>query len=193
MPVFHKKSSSSKFSNNNTAPTARLRRLTWGRLKKGSSINERVVMLHLLEDILGWIAILIASIVMQFYDLPIIDPILSLGIAAFVLFNVFKNIKESIRIILQGSPKGVSVDQIKVKLQEIPEIKDLHDCHLWTMDGDFNIFTSHVILNNSEMDWQELKVLKEKVRLLLYEEIHLNHVTLELEVSEEDCEYNSHE
>jgi cobalt-zinc-cadmium efflux system protein len=163
------------------------------RLKRGKSLNERVVMLHLLEDVLGWIAILMASIVMQFWDVPVLDPILSLGIAAFVLFNVFKNIKESIRIILQGSPKGISVDQIKAKLQELPEIKDVHDCHLWTMDGEFNIFTSHIILNDDHIDWKESKKLKEKVRMLLYEEFQLNHVTLELEISQEDCDYKSHD
>jgi len=76
------------------------------KLQKGTSINERVVSLHMLEDVLGWLAVLIASIIMQFWDLPILDPILSLLIALYILYNVFKNGKESIRIILQGIPMG---------------------------------------------------------------------------------------
>lgn len=159
------------------------------KLRKGKTINERVVSLHLLEDVLGWVAVLIASIVMQFWDVPILDPILSLGIAAFVLFNVFKNLKESVRIILQGAPKGVSVDKIKQALIDFPEIKDVHDCHLWTMDGDYNVFTSHIILSQENMDWDSTKVLKEKIKTTLHDEFHLEHITLELELQTEDCAY----
>lgn len=159
------------------------------KLKKGTSINERVVSLHLLEDVLGWVAVLIASIIMQFWDVPILDPILSLLIAGYVLFNVFKNIKESIRIILQGTPKEISVDDIKKKLLDIHEIKDIHDCHLWTMDGEYNVFTSHLILNDETFSWQESKELKDKVRTLLHDDFHLEHITLELEISSEDCSY----
>ena len=74
------------------------------KLRKGTSINERVVSLHMIEDVLGWVAVLIASIIMQFWDIPILDPILSLLIALFILYNVFKNGRESVRIILQGTP-----------------------------------------------------------------------------------------
>ena len=64
------------------------------RLKKGHSSNERVVMLHLLEDVLGWLAVLFGSVLMYFFDWPIIDPILSIMIATFILWNALKNIKE---------------------------------------------------------------------------------------------------
>jgi len=159
------------------------------KLKKGTSINERVVSLHLLEDVLGWVAVLIASVIMQFWDVPVLDPILSLLIAGYVLFNVFKNIKESIRIILQGTPKEISVGDIRKKLLGINEIKDIHDCHLWTMDGQYNVFTSHLILHDETFSWQESKELKEKVRTLLHDVFHLEHITLELEISSEDCSY----
>ena len=65
------------------------------KLKKGTSINERVVSLHLLEDVLGWVVVLLASIVMQFWDVPVLDPVLSIAIAGFVLFNVYINFKVS--------------------------------------------------------------------------------------------------
>jgi len=159
------------------------------KLKKGTSINERVVSLHLLEDVLGWVAVLIASIIMQFWDVPILDPILSLLIAAFVLFNVYKNIKESIRIILQGTPKEISLDEIRTKLLEFPEIQDIHDCHLWTMDGEYNILTAHLILNDKNTTLTEIKDIKHKVRKILHDKFHLEHVTIELEYLNEDCEY----
>ncbi|MFD2567712.1 cation diffusion facilitator family transporter [Pseudotenacibaculum haliotis] len=159
------------------------------KLKKGTSLNERVVSLHLLEDVLGWTAVLIASIVMQFWEVPILDPILSLAIAMYVLFNVFKNIKESVRIILQGAPKEISIDEIRAKVLDFDEVKDIHDCHLWTMDGEYNVFTSHLILANENISWKELKELKSKVKTMLHDRFHLEHVTLEVELSTEDCSY----
>lgn len=71
------------------------------RLRKGNTLNERVVSLHMMEDVLGWLAILIGTIIMYFFDAPIVDPIMSVLISFYILFNVFKNIKLSMRVILQ--------------------------------------------------------------------------------------------
>ena len=160
------------------------------KLKKGSSINERVVSLHLLEDVLGWFAVLIASIVMQYWDVPILDPILSLVIAGYVLFNVYRNIKESFKIILQGVPKEISSDDIKEQIiLNIDEVADIHDCHIWTLDGEFHIATIHISIKSKEFSWQESKEVKERIKKLLHDNFHLEHVTLELEAILEDCDY----
>src|SRR5690606_2769327 len=79
------------------------------RLRTGQSLSERVVALHFIEDVLGWIAVLIGSIVMIFADVPVLDPILSIGIALFILYNAYKNLRQSFRIILQGIPENVDV------------------------------------------------------------------------------------
>jgi cobalt-zinc-cadmium efflux system protein len=158
------------------------------KLQKGTSINERVVSLHMLEDVLGWVAVLIASIVMQFWDVPILDPILSLLIALYILINVFKNGKESIRIILQGTPVQISSDEVKAQVLEFEEVKSIHDCHLWTMDGEYNVLTMHLIVDDT-LSWKKGETLKRSVRKLLHDEFHLEHVTLELEISSEVCGY----
>jgi cobalt-zinc-cadmium efflux system protein len=158
------------------------------KLQKGTSINERVVSLHMLEDVLGWVGVLIASIIMQFWDFPILDPILSLLIALYILFNVFKNGKESIRIILQGTPMAVSVDEIKTKILENKEIKSIHDCHLWTMDGDYNIITVHLLLVDKSISWQKADQVKKEIRKVLHDDFQLEHITLEIEVYK-DCGY----
>jgi cobalt-zinc-cadmium efflux system protein len=158
------------------------------KLKKGTSLNERVVSLHLLEDVLGWVAVLIASIIMQFWNVPILDPILSILIALFILYNVFKNGKQSIRIILQGVPVEISVDKIKVEIMKNDAIKSIHDCHLWSMDGECNVFTAHLLLFDTESSWQKQLEIKNKIRKLLHDDFNLEHITLELEISE-DCSY----
>jgi cobalt-zinc-cadmium efflux system protein len=158
------------------------------KLKKGTSINERVVSLHMLEDVLGWAAVLVASVVMQFWNVPILDPILSLLIASFILFNVFVNGKESIRIILQGTPIKISSDKIKVAILKYDEVKSIHDCHLWSMDGEYNIITMHLVVKDN-LNADEISVLKKSIRILLRSNFHLEHVTLELEHANEDCDY----
>jgi len=160
-------------------------------LKKGTSINERVVALHLMEDVLGWVAVLIASIVMQFYKIPILDPILSVLITLYVLYNVFVNGKESIRIILQGTPKEISTVAIKSKILSFDEIKNIHDCHLWTMDGEYNIFTIHIILKDDTIHLNETVTIKNQLRKMLHDEFNLEHITIELEAINEDCSYKS--
>ena len=160
------------------------------KLKRGSSLNERVVSLHLLEDVLGWFAVLIASIIMQYWDVPILDPILSLAIAGYVLFNVYKNIKEAFKIILQGVPNEISSEEIKKQIiLQIDEVSNIHDCHVWTLDGEFHIATIHVIVNKVDFSWQKSKEIKEKIKKLLHDNFQLEHVTLELESNLEDCAY----
>ncbi len=158
-------------------------------LKKGKTINERVVMLHLLEDVLGWVAVLVASIIMQFWDVPVLDPILSLLIAGFVLFNVYKNVSESLRILLQGTPKEVNIEEIEKRLLSFKEINNVHDCHLWSMDGEYNILTVHIVLTDQELSVLSTLGLKKSIRKILHDEFHLEHVTLEFEHIDEDCEY----
>lgn len=163
------------------------------KLRKGTSINERVVALHLFEDVLGWLAILVASIIMQFYEIPVLDPILSIAIACYVLYNVFKNGKESFVILLQGVPIKISVEDVKTKLLENETIIGIKDCHIWTMDGEYTVFSAHLIVQNSVVLWEEVAILKADIRTLLHDEFQIEHVTLEMDISKfsENIDCNS--
>ncbi len=160
------------------------------RLKKGSTINERVISLHFLEDILGWVAVLIGSCIMMFFNVPLLDPILSLLITCFILFNVYKNLKAAFRIILQGVPENINPDEIREKLLAMKGIKDVHDLRVWTMDGLYNILTLHVVTGNQSLEQSEL--LKKEVRHEL-QHLHVSHTTIELEVNGNHCEMNDNQ
>jgi cobalt-zinc-cadmium efflux system protein len=156
------------------------------RLRKGATVNEKVISLHFLEDVLGWAAVLIGAIVMIFADVPLLDPILSLSIAVFILFNVFRNINAAIRIILQGVPADVSEEEIRSQLFEISEIDNIHDFRVWTLDGVYNVLTLHAKVR-TDLTMKEGEVLKNKIRRKL---AHLNirHATIELESLDASCE-----
>lgn len=155
------------------------------RLRKGSSVNERIVSLHFLEDVLGWITVLIGSIVMMFKDIPILDPILSILIAGFILFNVYKNVRYSFRIILQGIPEGVNIAEISKKILALPGITGIHDLHTWTMDGQYNVMTIHIVLQQ-KTTMEDTIAIKEAVRHCL-EHLNIQHLTVETELENQSC------
>ena len=156
------------------------------RLRSGSTINERVVSLHFLEDVLGWVAVLIGSVVMMFADLPVLDPVLSILIAAFILFNVYKNLRQAFRIILQGIPENVDLEEIRTKIKSLSGITGLHDVHTWSMDGHYNIMTLHLVVK-AATTLVELEKLKQDVRHLL-QHLNIQHLTIETELEGGACE-----
>ena len=103
--------------------------------REGDSINQRAVNLHMLEDVLGWVVVLIGAVVMRFTDWVILDPIMSIGVTIFILINVAKNLKEICEIFLEKIPNGVSVEEIREHMLEMESIEDIHHIHIWSIDG----------------------------------------------------------
>ena len=152
----------------------------------GHSINQRAVNLHMLEDVLGWAVVLIGALVMKFTDFAIIDPIMSIGVAVFILINAVKNLKEVVDLFLEKLPPHLHIDEIKEHICEIDGVAGVHHIHIWSMDGQSNYATMHVVCTG------EAQEVKHKIREELKEH-GINHVTLELETEDENCgEENCH-
>ena len=157
------------------------------RTRKGRSINERVVSLHMLEDVLGWMAVLIGSVLMYLTNLTIFDPLLSVAISLFVLINVFRNIRQVLPIILQGTPRELKQEHIVEELTQLKNVKGIHDLHIWSLDEEYNVLTVHVILEKA-LPMNELVELKKQIRAVLNEE-EIQHATIEFETEEEQCDF----
>ena len=155
------------------------------RLRKGSSLNEKVVFWHLLEDVLGWAAILIVSIVLMFVNLPILDPILSIIITVYVLYNVVKNLKNVLNVFLQGVPKDLSIREIEQEIMEKTDVLSVHHTHIWSLEGQKNLLTTHVTVQDGA-EQQRIIALKERIKDLMKEK-GISHVTIEFEFASEDC------
>ncbi len=160
------------------------------RLKKGVSMNERVVFWHLLEDVLGWVAVLVTGIFIYFKDIHILDPILSIGIVLFILWNVIKNLKKTVTLFLQGVPDGVSVDTIEQGIKSVPDVVAVHDTHVWTIDGDSSVLSTHIVMGKSVSDERAVDI-KCQVKENLAKQ-HIEHATIETEREGEKCELNNH-
>jgi cobalt-zinc-cadmium efflux system protein len=155
------------------------------RLHKGTTLNERVAMLHLLEDVLGWAAVLVGGVLLYFFDLPVIDPLLSVLITGYVLYNVVRNLRQGLKILLQGTPTDIDLGQLQAQLKQLPEVRSVHDLHLWTLDGTSHVLTMHVVVNEN-LDLLQANEVKQRIRAALQAE-HIDHVTVELEMPGQEC------
>lgn len=151
----------------------------------GNSLNERVVMWHLLDDVLGWGAVFIVSIAMLIWDVPILDPILSIVLTLYLLWNVLKLLKESGKVFMQGIPASVNLETIEADLKSIQDVVGVHDSHAWSLDGEQVIFTTHVIVNKKLTD-KRICDIKEEARHKL-EHQGVGHATIEIEREGEKC------
>ena len=146
----------------------------------GESINQKAVNLHMLEDVFGWIAVLIGAIVMKFTQISIIDSVLSVIIAVVIIVNAFKNLKEIFDIVMVKAPDSISVDEIKEHILKIDGVNDIHHIHLWSMDAGKHYISMHVV---SHADVQKIKKsIKDELR-----ELGICHSTLEFEDENEHC------
>lgn len=160
------------------------------KLEKGKSINEKVVKLHLLEDVLGWVAILIGSVIMHFWNVPILDPILSIAIALYILYGAIKNLKGTLSIFLQGVPKNINIEIVDGVIRSHPNINDVHDIHIWSLDGDYHVLSAHLVVDES-LSLNETAIIKSDIQKSL-KELNIPHSTLEFEIEGEDCALDKH-
>ena len=134
---------------------------TW----KGASVNQRMVSLHLLGDCLGWVAVLLASIVMLFVEIPLLDPILSVCISLYILFNVVRNLIVAFRIVLEGVPSEINYATLKAEVETLDGVNKVESLRVWSMDNEHHAAVVH--LNTSLAQLHEIEMMKDIVREVL--------------------------
>ncbi|MFA3790005.1 cation diffusion facilitator family transporter [Aliiglaciecola sp. SL4] len=155
------------------------------KLSDGDTLNERVLNWHLIEDVLGWVAVLIVSVVLMFKPWPILDPILSIAFTLFILFNVVKNLKITLRLFLQGTPDNEAREQVKNILLSPDSVNDVHHLHIWSLDGEQHVMTAHLVLNE-QIGIPLMKEIKADLNTQLAP-LNLAHTTIEFEFADESC------
>lgn len=146
----------------------------------GHSINQKAVNLHMLEDVLGWAVILIGAVIMRFTNLWILDPILSICVALFILFNAIKSLKEILDIFLIKTPKDIKIQTLKEHILKIDGILDVHHFHVWTIDGERVCASLHIAVKEYSSQ------IKSDVKAKLNEH-GIDHITIEMETANEEC------
>lgn len=155
------------------------------RLSAGKSLNERVLNWHLIEDVLGWVAVLIVSLVLMVVDWPILDPLLSVAFSAFILVNVCRSVYQTLLLFVQAVPDRQLHQQILQRLRGLAEVDDAHHVHLWSLDGEHHVLTAHLVLDRAQAA-AEQSLFKQRIATELAE-FGLAHTTIELEFPDEQC------
>ncbi len=148
--------------------------------REGASLNQRAVNLHMLEDALGWVVVLAGALVMRFTDFVLLDPLLSIGVALFILVHAAKALAEAIEVLLEKAPHGVDEQALTAHLSTVDGVLGVHHVHLWSMDGQNCYATMHIVTNG------DARTVKARVREELREH-GIAHATLELEAEGEEC------
>lgn len=153
------------------------------RVRSGKSLNERVVTWHLLEDVLGWIAVLVVSTVMLFVNVPVLDPLLSLAVTAWVGFNAARNLKKTMDVFLQAVPDDVDVERLRSMARDVPDVSELRHVHVWSQEGEHHVLTGTLVVDCASLD--HALDASDGVRTRL-REAGIEHVTMEITTAERD-------
>jgi cobalt-zinc-cadmium efflux system protein len=155
------------------------------RVRRGHSLNAQVVAWHLFEDVLGWIAVLIVSISLMFTDIHILDPLLSILISLYVLYNVARSLRKTMALFLQAVPEAVNLPDVEHALLAIPQVQSVHHTHIWSLDGEHHVLTTHLVVD-PDATKQDLIRIKQAAAGIAGQ-MSLEHATIELEL-EQDCD-----
>ncbi len=155
------------------------------KISHGKTMNERILNWHLLEDVLGWVSVLIVSVLLLFFDWPILDPLLSIVFTLFILMNVLRNTRSTVKLFLQSSPDEKMLDDIRNRLNSIEHVNAIHYLHLWSLDGERNVLTAHLKIDQM-ISANEQKQIKQQISEQLADFL-LAHTTIEFELPDEVC------
>lgn len=146
----------------------------------GGTLNSKAVSLHLLEDVLGWVVVLVGAVVMRFTDFALIDPLMSIGVSIFIFINAAGNLREVLDIFLEKTPEGINVGELKSALEALECVLEVHHIHIRSLDGKAVHATMHIVTRGDSRE------AKQAVRHLL-EHRGITHATLETETEHEHC------
>jgi len=155
------------------------------RLSSGKSLNEKMLNWHLIEDVLGWVAVLIVSVVLMFVEWPLLDPILSIAFTLFILFNVVKYLRSTFTLFFQATPDQKLLNDIQTELTRDDLVVNTHHLHLWSLDGEQHVLTAHLELSQM-VEANKLFTLKQEIAANLAP-FNLAHTTIEFEFPDEQC------
>jgi cobalt-zinc-cadmium efflux system protein len=147
--------------------------------KEQHSINTRAAMVHVMGDLLGSVAALAAGMVIYFTGWMLIDPILSLVVAALILFSSLNLLREALHVLMEGVPLDLQLEEVGQAMAEQSSVNSVHDLHIWTLSSGKVALSAHIVLNDLN-NWPEIL---DGMRHMLHDHFDIDHVTLQPEVA----------
>ena len=157
------------------------------RLRKGKSRNENTLSWHLIEDVLGWVAVFIGAIIITITSWTWVDPLLACLVAIFILFNVIKSLWGTIEVFLQRAPKDFNESEFLIQASRLKNVSEIHDLHVWSLDGERHIMSLHAVVHETFDFKTEFYELQASLRRLL-PTTGQYHLTVQTELRQEQPE-----
>ena len=148
-------------------------------VREGRTKNEAILTLHFLEDILGWLAVILVACVLYVTDWYFLDPLLSLLISSFILWKAIPRFWSTLKIFLDAVPEGVETAELEKELAALANVKSVNQLSIWSMDGLENDAIVHICIE----DWEQMMKTKEAVRHLLRDR-GVHNITIEVDASQ---------
>ncbi len=150
----------------------------------GESLNLRGTFWHLAGDALGSLGALVAGLAVVIAGADWVDPVASLFIAVLVGISAVMLLRDVVRVLLEGAPAGLRVEDVEAALQAAPRVETVHDLHVWSLGSETPALSAHVVLSG-EPSLHEAQAYGDELRVLLADRFGIGHATLELECH--DC------
>ena len=150
---------------------------------KEENLNVRSAFLHVLGDMLGSVGAIVAALLIMFLGWGIADPIASIIVAVLILISGYRVTKDSFHILMEGAPSQIDISQVKKALCKIPNVKEVHDLHIWTITSGYPVLSCHLTIFN---DGVHDKILSQSQKIL-HDEFHIEHSTIQVEKEANGC------
>ena len=144
-----------------------------------NNMNMKAAFLHNLSDALASISVVIAGILIIFYQWYWVDTLLTFLIAGFVLWQGIVMLPKTIHLLMEGTPENLELKDIQSVIEQVEGVEEIHHVHVWSLDEKRIAFEAHVVV--SAEDLKVVELIKGKVKLALNEEFNISHSTLEFE------------
>lgn len=148
-----------------------------------TSVNIRAAFLHNLADALGSAAVIVAGVLILLFGWSIVDPIVTMGIAAYILWMAVSEIGVVIRILMLGVPSDIDVEELIAAIRHVDGVEDVHHVHVWAIDEHRNSLEAHIVVANGATD--DARAIRDRIRALARERFGVTHATLEIERASE--------
>ena len=157
-------------------------------LKPGSkdNINIRSAYIHLFSDSLSSLGVIIGGILIYYFNITIVDPILTFAIGAYVLKEGFDILQQSVNILMEKTPAHIDILKIKEIVEKIPEVDNLHHVHLWQINDKEFLFEGHVDIKQ-DINLSKVEKMRSDINSILTNEFGINHTTIQIEYN--CCQY----
>jgi len=153
--------------------------ISWVLFRAARDVNIRSAFVHQLGDTLSTAAVIIGGWFILWTGRTWVDPALSIGIGVLILWSSFGIIRETLNILLEGAPQGLSVEHISTTLGKIDGVRDVHDVHVWSLGSDTHALSCHIRIDDTTLS--ESQIILRQVTELLASTYHIDHTTIQME------------